>query len=112
MKQTSWGWPRGRVAKFTHSALATHGFTGSDPGRRRSTTHQDHAGAASHIAQPEALTTRIYNYVLRGFGEKKKKKRKDWQQMLAQVPILKKKVIPFTIAKTKQNKSPTKLKIQ
>ena len=40
-------------------------------------------------AQPEALTTRIYNYVLGGFGEKKKKE--DWQQMLAQVPIFKKK---------------------
>ena len=48
--------------------------------------------AASHIAQPEAFTTRIYNYVLGGFGEKKKKKKKDdWQEMLAQVPIFKKK---------------------
>ena len=27
------------------------------------------------IAQPEALTTRIYNYVLRGFREKKKGKK-------------------------------------
>ena len=26
-------------------------------------------------AQPEALTPRIYSYVLRGFGEKKKKKK-------------------------------------
>ena len=46
-----------------------------------------------HLAQPEALTTRIYNYVLEGFVEKKKKKRrrkKDWKQMLAQVPIFKK----------------------
>ena len=33
-----------------------------------------HAEAASHIAQPEALTIRIHNYVLVGFGEKKKKK--------------------------------------
>ena len=38
------------------------------------------------LAQPEALTTRIYNYVPGGFGEKKKKE-EDWQQMLAQVPI-------------------------
>ena len=30
-----------------------------------------HAEAASHIAQPEALTTRIYVYVLGGFGKKK-----------------------------------------
>ena len=50
----------------------------------------------SHIAQPEALTTRMCNYLLGGFGEKKKRERErerkeDWQQMLAQVPILKKK---------------------
>ena len=32
------------------------------------------AEAVSHKAQPEALTTRIYNYVLRGFGEKKKER--------------------------------------
>ena len=50
-----------------------------------------HAEVVSHIAQPEALTTRIYNYVLGSFGEKKEKKKKeDWQQMLAQVPIFKK----------------------
>ena len=52
-----------------------------------------HAEVASHIAQPEALTTRICNYVLGGFGEKKKKnqkKKEDWQQLLAQVPIFKK----------------------
>ena len=44
------------------------------------------------LARPEGPETRIYNYVLEGFGEKKKKKRKKehWQQMLAQVPILKK----------------------
>ena len=31
-----------------------------------------HAGVVSHIAQPEGPTTRIYNYVLGAFGEKKK----------------------------------------
>ena len=46
----------------------------------------------SHIAQPEGPTTRIYNYVLGGFGEKKEKEEEeDWQQMFAQVPIFKKK---------------------
>ena len=50
-----------------------------------------HAETASHIAKPEGPTTRIYNYVLGGFGEKRKIKEQDWQQMLAQVPILKKK---------------------
>ena len=29
------------------------------------------------IAQPEALTTRIYNHVLGGFGKKKKGKKKN-----------------------------------
>ena len=33
-----------------------------------------HAGVASHIAQPEALTTIIYSYVLGAFEEKKKEK--------------------------------------
>ena len=53
-----------------------------------------HAEAVSHRAQPEGCTTRVYNYVLGGFREKKKKKqpeKEDWQQMLAQVPIIKKK---------------------
>ena len=56
-----------------------------------------HAKAASHIAQAEALRTRMYNYVLGGFGEKKKKKR-DWQQMLAQVPVFRKKKIESVIS--------------
>ena len=42
------------------------------------------------MAQPEALTTIIYNYVLGGFEEKKKEK-EDWPQMLAQLSIFKKK---------------------
>ncbi|GAA9114212.1 hypothetical protein BTM330_15590 [Helicobacter pylori] len=37
----------------------------------------------------EGPTTKIYNYVLGEFGDKKqeKKKEEDWQQLLAQVPI-------------------------
>ena len=34
------GWPRGRVVKFMHSALAAQGFTGSNPGRGHGTAHQ------------------------------------------------------------------------
>ena len=64
------------MVKFTCSALAAQGFASSDPGRGHGTTLSGHAEAASHIAQPEALTARTYNYVLRGFGEKKKKKKK------------------------------------
>ena len=53
---------------------------------------------APHIAQPEELTTRIHNYVLGDFGKKEKKKKKeDGQQMLAQVPIFKRKKILVTI---------------
>ena len=35
-----------------------------------------HAEVVSHIAQPETFTTRIYNYVLGGVGEKKKGEKK------------------------------------
>ena len=46
------------------------------------------------MAQPEALTTGIYSCVLGVFGEKKKEGggKKDWQQMLAQLPIFKMKI--------------------
>ena len=36
----------------------------------------NHAEVASHVAEPEGPTTRIYNCVLRGFGEKKFVKRR------------------------------------
>ena len=35
-----------------------------------------------HIEELEEPTTKIYNYVLGGYGEKEKEE--DWQQMLAQ----------------------------
>ena len=68
---------------------------------RAGTWHRSsgHAEAASHMAAPEALTTRIYNYVLGGFaGEEEEeteeeRKKEDWQQMVAQVPILKTKFV-------------------
>ena len=47
-----------------------------------------HNEAASHMPQLEGPTTKIYNYVLGGFGEKKQKKKDDWQQLLAQVALL------------------------
>ena len=45
------------------------------------------------MLQLEGPTTRIYNYVLGGLGEKKEeegKKKEDWPQMLAQGQSLKK----------------------
>ena len=41
-----------------------------------------HAVVVTHI-ELEGLTTKIHNYVW-DFGEKKKKREEDWQQMLAQ----------------------------
>ena len=64
------------MVKFAGSASAAQGFAGSDPWRRHGTAHQAMLKWACHIAQPEALTTRIYNYVLGGFAEKKEKKYK------------------------------------
>ena len=52
-----------------------------------------HAEVASHMPQLEGPTTKnIYNYILLGFGEKmqKRKKKEDWQQLLAQVLIFRK----------------------
>ena len=69
-------WPR--VSQFGSRAWTRHPSLG-------------HAEVASHTPQPEGPTTKIYNYVLGGFGEKKEKKREEWQQLLAQVPIFKKK---------------------
>ena len=46
-----------------------------------------------HIPQLEGPATKIYNCVQVGVGEiKQEKKKKDWQQLLAQVPIFKKKI--------------------
>ena len=67
------------------------GFMGSDPGHGYGTAHQAMVRHHPTLALSEALTARIYNCVLGGVGEKKKKKKEDWQQLLAQVPIFKKK---------------------
>ena len=44
------------------------------------------------MPQLEGPATKIHNYVLGGLGEKKQrgKRKEDWQQLLAQVPIFKK----------------------
>ena len=39
-KTSSRGWPHGWVVKFTSSASAAQGFTGSDPGQGHGTAHQ------------------------------------------------------------------------
>ena len=61
------------MVKFAHSTLAAQGFTNLDLGQGHGTPSSGHAEAVSHIAHPESLTTRIYKYLLGGFGEKKQK---------------------------------------
>ena len=43
-----------------------------------------HAEVASHIAEPEGSTARIYNCVL-GASRRRRRKKEDWQRMLAQM---------------------------
>ena len=79
------------MVKSVRSAAAAEGFAGSDPWARTWHRSSGHGEAASHMPQLEGPATKIYNCVLGGYGEvKQKKKKKDWQQLLAQVPILKK----------------------
>ena len=61
------------------SASAAWGFTSSDLGAEWHCS-SGHAEVVSHIAQPEGPTTRIYNYVLGVFGEKKKKREKNFKK--------------------------------
>lgn len=51
------------------------GFCQFGPWARTRHHSSGHVEVASHIASPEGVTTKIYNYVLRGFREKKKKKK-------------------------------------
>ena len=81
------GWPRGRVVKFMCSTLVAQGFTGSDPGCRHSTAHQ--AMLRQHPTQDNQKDLQLCTGGLWG-EEEEEKKREDWQQMLAQVPIFKK----------------------
>ena len=57
------------MVKFVRSASAAWGFPGSDPGRGTWHHSSGHVEAASHIAQVEEPTTKIYNYEQGGFGE-------------------------------------------
>ena len=80
LKRLKWGWARGRVVRFCWfgSWVQTrHRLSG-------------HVKAVSHMPQLEGPTSKIYNYVRGRFGEKKQEKNIYWQQLLAQVPIFKK----------------------
>ena len=66
------------------------------------------------MAEPEGPTTRIYNYVLGGLWGEEEEGKKDSQQMLVPVPILKRKeselygmdIISQETVKTKRDKLP------
>ena len=70
------GQPPGLGVKFSCSVSCGPGFCQFKSWARTWHCSSDHAEVESHMAQPEALTTRMYNYVLRGFGEKKKKRKR------------------------------------
>ena len=81
----------GWVVKFARSVSAAQGFTSSDPVRGLSTAHQ-----AMLRWRPTQHNQKDHNYNIQLctgglWGEEEKEKKKDWQQMLAQVRILKKK---------------------
>ena len=76
------------MVEFVHSASATQGFAGSDPGCGRGTAHQAMLRQRSHIARPGGPTTRIYSYVLGGFGEKKKEKEKKKDLYIYQILVI------------------------
>ena len=66
------GRPNGQVVKFACTALVAQGFAGSDPGCGHGAAHQTMLRRRPR-AQLERPTTKIYDYVLGGFGEKKEK---------------------------------------
>ena len=74
------------MLKSARSTSAAQGFAGSDP---RQTWHRSpsHAEAASHIAELEGPTTRIYSYVLGGFAGQKKKRKKRLATDVSSGPI-------------------------
>ena len=86
LKEASSGVGRGRVVKFTCSALAAQKFAGSDPGLGRGTTHQAMLRLRPTKQSQKDLELyihRVHNYILGGFGEKKKKKKKKKKKTLA-----------------------------
>ena len=64
-------WPNGWVCAVRFGGPGFHQLASWAQTWHRSSSHTE---AASHIAQPEPRTTRIYNYVPGGSGEKKKEK--------------------------------------
>ena len=86
-KTGPWGRPRGRVVKFACSTSEAQSFVGSVPGRGDGTAHQAtvrRRPTCHNWKDPQLKYTAIYWGDL---GSKKAEKKKDWQQLLAQVPL-------------------------
>ena len=85
--------PHGRVVKFVRSAFGGPGFHRFGSWARTWHRSSRHAEAASHIAQLGGATTKNIQLCTGGLAGEKAggEKKEDWQQLLAQVPIFKKK---------------------
>ena len=63
------------MVKFVCSTSAAQGFAGLDPGSGHGTACQVTLRQRPTLPQLEGPATKIYNYVLVGFGEVKQKKK-------------------------------------
>ena len=92
LKMRMRGRPCGQVVKFTHSTSAAQGFAGLDPGHGPSTTHQAMVRWRPTQHNQKDLQLQYTTMYWGALGRRRKKKEEeDWQQILAQVPIFKKK---------------------
>ena len=87
------GQPHGQVVKFARSASAAWGFSSSDPGLGHGTAHQ-----ATLRRCPTQYNQRHpqleYTAMLWGtLGRRRRRKKRDWQQMLGQVATQKRKIL-------------------
>ena len=82
-------WLSSHAPQFTS---ASHSFACSDPGCWPSTAHQAMLWQRPTQHNDKDLQLEYTTVHWGGFGEKKKEK-KDWPQVLAQVPIFNKKII-------------------
>ena len=86
------GQPHGQVVKLAPSALAAQRVTSSDLGHRPSMTHQAMLRWRPTQHNQKDLQLEYTTMYWGALGRRRRgEKKEDWQQMLAQVPILKKK---------------------
>ena len=86
------GWPRGRVVKFTHSASWPRVLPVQILGADTAPLFRPCWGGVPH-STTRGTHNRNVQLCTGGLWEEEEEEgeKKDWQQMLAQVPILKKK---------------------